>query len=826
MRPLRWFVASGFRVAVAIALIVGAYHATSELWVLTGRPFLFLQRLELSALDLKFALRGPRPPKEWRVAVAAVDRKAIRRFGPLPWPRAIHARLVERLSAMGARSIAFDMTFERPTRRSEQVERLERTFREGRLEETEEALGRTAERIEQAAKRLRRVRRPRALRRQASNLSGAAKRVRAEAERIGRLREGFFSQTVEDPDGAFANAISRSGRVILGVVGLSEREMRSLALNSADARAALALASSSTISEIPVATKTRLEEVLSDSVLFERGRDHRFSGLVPPTLELAVATRHFALINTLPDADGVDRRLPLVSGFQEDGVLLPTLALQAVSVALGESTAEVVQRQSTPVPPGIRLPDRSRETVLRTTRMLDWYGSFDAGAMPIFSVADLLDKTMVLSDLVDGRAVFVAATAIGTRDRRVTPLERAVPGVYIHATLAQNLFDRRRLVRPLQVVLIELGFILLIGLAAGIVMTRVPLAGKLIVAFSLALGWAILDRYLLFERGLVVYTVLPIAQVFLTLMAVSISGFLVDRRAQRNIRAVFGRCLSPPTLEAVLSEPEPHMRLGGCRYDATVLFSSIRGFTSISEQLRPEMLGRLLDQYMTRMTDIVFHFEGTLERYVGDALMAFWGAPIAREDHPLLACRASLAMISRVEELNVRFSAEGLPRIAVGIGLSSGPMTIGNMGSGDHFAYTALGDYVDFGARLEGQTKEYGVNILIGESVWEAVHEEMLCRQLDLLRVEGRREPVRVFELLGARAQNAHRNQFVRTFHGALASFRSQNWVMAMELFQRARVLAGPDGDRASDLYLQWTREYQESPPPLDWDGVRTTAAK
>lgn len=229
---------------------------------------------------------------------------------------------------------------------------------------------------------------------------------------------------------------------------------------------------------------------------------------------------------------------------------------------------------------------------------------------------------------------------------------------------------------------------------------------------------------------------------------------------------------------------------------------------------------------MTPMTDIVFHFEGTLDKYIGDAVMAFWGAPIEQENHALLACRASLAMISEVDLLYLRLEADGLPRIRIGIGLSSGPMTIGNMGSDDHFSYTALGDRVNLGARLEGQTKDYGVDILIAEATWEAVQEEMLCRELDLLRVKGKSEPVRIFELIGRRDDTQHRRHFVQMFQDALTSFRGRNWERALDLFQRARVLAGPSGDRACDLYLRWAHEYRIAPPPADWDGVRTATTK
>jgi adenylate cyclase len=207
-------------------------------------------------------------------------------------------------------------------------------------------------------------------------------------------------------------------------------------------------------------------------------------------------------------------------------------------------------------------------------------------------------------------------------------------------------------------------------------------------------------------------------------------------------------------------------------------------------------------------------------------VMAFWGAPLEQANHAILACRAALKMIQRVEELNIEFEQANLPRIAIGIGLSSGPMTIGNMGSDDHFAYTALGDRVNLGARLEGQTKEYGVDIIISEACYQFVKDEMACRELGALRVKGKYEPVRIFELMGELKDAEPRMPFVSSFHQGLDAFRRQAWDEAIEHFTRARALSGLQGDKTSDHYIAWCMEYKESPPPPDWDGVRIATSK
>ncbi len=807
MRLLRWIVGSGLRVTLLIALLVATYHVGNELRVLNGRPLNFHQRLELTALDVKFAFRGPRTPARWKVAIAALDEKAIDAYGPPPWPRTIHADLVDALTKLGAAAIAFDMTFEQPSSLPgrEAIARLHDraksigVFRAGA--ELQELAGSTSD--------------PK----QAKTLLEAAASIDALSAKMSEMEGG------RDPDREFAEAMKRSGKVVLGVVALSKREAESLALSDARLSASLENVASATISELVSTGSDGLSHITSGREMFEHGILRRYFGVNAPTPVLARATRHFGTINAAPDDDGVNRRLPLVGAIKGRGVLLPSLALEAVAVARAPDTIEILGGPGDVSPLGIQIGDLEVRTELEATTTIDWYGRFDAEEMPIISIADLLSGKAKRED-VEGRIVFVAATAIGTHDQRVTPLERAIPGVYVHATLAQNILDNRHLTRPLYVVALEVLLILGIGLIAGVVMTRFEVAGQLTTACLMVIGWTLFDQLVLFRNGLIVYTVLPVMQIFVTLLAVALWRFLVEQRERRQTKRAFGRYLSHHVMEQVLSNPERYLRLGGHRYEATVLFSDIRGFTTISEALSPEELGRMLNLYMTPMTDIVFEFEGTLDKYIGDAVMAFWGAPLPQENHAMLACRAALRMIEEVERLNTIFEREGLPSIAIGIGLSSGPMTIGNMGSDDHFSYTALGDRVNLGARLEGQTKDYGVDIIISDACCELVKDEMMVRELGSIRVKGKFEPVRIFELVGERAQRQDRLPFIEAFHAGLELFRARRWDDAIARFEEADRLAGEDGDKTSDLYVVWCNEYKEDPPPPSWDGVRVATTK
>lgn len=824
LRPVQWITAKGHRLTLLIAALFGLYHVASELRVLAGGPRNFLQRMELTALDVKQSYRPEQPPERWGVAVAAIDEAAIEAYGPLPWSRSVHAALVDRLTEMGAAAIVFDMSFERPQRsaRGQLRAAMELAAKEAGLPKAGHYQGHAAA-LSEAAARVAKARRP-------AWLSGLRSQLEEAAEELKRVdaRMSAFERALgqADPgqaaDRAFAAAIQRSGRVVLGVVELSQASAAAIGYDAARLERSLAALGPSLITEVVEESADGWAQVEDGRALFSEGLFRRYFGLKAPMAALAEATPHFGAINASPDEDGINRRIPLVSALRGAGVLVPSLALKGVAVGLGEKI-EALASPSDLSLQGIRVGQWQIPTELSGTATLHWYGQLKD--IPSRSVAALLSPGAGAEDWAKGRVVFVAATAIGTHDQRVTPLERAVPGVYIHATLAQNLLDGRTLSRPAYAVALELGFILLIGLIGGW-MTRFRHLVLFTTAILVAAGWLLFDQLVLFPRGIIVYAVLPVVQVFVTLLAASMWSYLREERERRQTRAAFGRYLSPRVLDKVLSHPEEYLQLGGRRYEATVLFSDIRGFTTISEALSPEALGRLLNEYMTPMTDIVFAHEGTLDKYIGDAVMAFWGAPVEQPDHAELAARAALQMQLRLKEINQELLQEGLPELAIGVGLSSGPMTIGNMGSEDHFAYTALGDRVNLGARLEGQTKTFGVGILIAEDTRAQLSDALLCRELGSLRVKGKKEPVRIFELVGGRARQADKIPFIEAFEAALSRFRARDFSQAAQGFAKAQAFAPGGEDKSCALYLGWCESYQRTPPPADWDGVYTATSK
>jgi len=335
-------------------------------------------------------------------------------------------------------------------------------------------------------------------------------------------------------------------------------------------------------------------------------------------------------------------------------------------------------------------------------------------------------------------------------------------------------------------------------------------------------------NYLAFLRGYWLNFTLPAVTLTANVMLVSLYRALVEEKEKRKLRSEFGRYLNPEVIRRLLVNPqlvEPR------KTEITVMFSDIRGFTTISEKLDAQELALFLNAYLSDMTKIVFETEGTLDKYIGDAVMAFWGAPVEEPDHALKACTASLAMIKRVQELQKKWEAEGKPKLDIGIGLNSGPASVGEMGSARQVGYTALGDTVNLASRLEGLNKEYGTHILVNESTYAAVKEAgFLFRELDVIRVKGKLQPVVIYELVGRVAEigkepgYAELQRQLRDFAAARELYTRRKWDEAQKAFEK--ILEGHPADGPSRMYWKRCQEYLFDEPPAGWDGVFTMTHK
>jgi adenylate cyclase len=334
-----------------------------------------------------------------------------------------------------------------------------------------------------------------------------------------------------------------------------------------------------------------------------------------------------------------------------------------------------------------------------------------------------------------------------------------------------------------------------------------------LVALAAIAGYVVAAQ-LAFASGLILAIAAPLVMAVIVLAAATIGGLATEGREKAHLRAVFSQYVSKTVVDKVLADPA-RARLGGERKELTVLFSDIRGFSAFAEGMGPEALASFLGEYLTPMTDLVLESGGTLDKYIGDAVMAIWAAPIDLPDHAARACEVALRMQEALVGLNRKWKAEGKPEVAIGIGINTGAMSVGNMGTPARFDYTVLGDQVNLGARLEALTKEYGVDILVGEATAKAAGPAYVFREVDVVRVKGRAGSAPVFELVG-RAGARVDDRFV----AALAAYRRREFEVAREKF------AALAGDATAAVMARRCAELAATPPPDDWDGVYEQRSK
>ena len=566
-----------------------------------------------------------------------------------------------------------------------------------------------------------------------------------------------------------------------------------------------------------------LAEIVDQNTRLPATPDHlyRYGGLIeqlPILREAALAIGH---ANQIPDSDGAIRATPLL--YNVAGQDVPSLPLAAAAKFLRRPQVLEASIQDGKLPFVGRQIPLDAEQRMWISYLGDSSEVTNPPTFPTISYIDALNNTFP-PELVRGKLVFVGMTATGFADDYWTPVSRLqkMDGVEIHANIAETVLQAEHFIQPappwMTAALIYaaagvafLGLSVLHVLPASILCTLAACAYLLIAVTSV-------DRY-----NLLLDLPFPLLTQATAFLGILLYRVMFEQAQQRALKGALSQYLSPDVMEEVVRDPSA-VKLGGEKRDMTVLFSDIRGFTSISESLDPEKLVQLLNVYLTRMSDVIFEHEGTVDKYMGDAIMAFWGAPKAQPDHARLACLAALEMNRELERLNRELELEGIPPLQIGIGLNSGPMAVGNMGSERRFDYTVMGDAVNLGSRLEGLNKEYATHIIASESTVSAAGPEVRARFLDLVAVKGKREPTQVFELLPRGAQSEQRSAVLAAYEQGVERYRARDYLGALPHFAEARRLDPTDGPSA--VYLERCRELAESPPAPDWDGVYVMTRK
>ncbi|MGN7125581.1 CHASE2 domain-containing protein [Methylorubrum thiocyanatum] len=557
-----------------------------------------------------------------------------------------------------------------------------------------------------------------------------------------------------------------------------------------------------------------------------------FPGLIRnlPVLERAAAGRGVFTIS--PERDGVVRRVPMV--LRAGGTVVPTLALDILRVATGADTL-LIRTDDTGVV-SIRLLEL---TVPTDPRGQIWvrFSPHDPGLY--VSAKDLLNGTVPPERLRE-KIVLVGTSSVGLLDNRTTPLDRSMPGVEIHAQLLENLLTGATLTVPNEATLIEAGATAAVSLAIILFAPILGALGLLLFGGLVAGQLVFLSWYRFSTNGILFDATFPLLTTFLVYLTLVFTNYFREQTGRKRIRAAFGRYLSPALVEQLALSPES-LRLGGEERRLTIMFSDVRGFTAIAEFYKddPAGLTALMNRFLTPLTHAILDRQGTIDKYMGDAIMAFWNAPLRDEAHEHHAAAAALDMLARMDALNAarRSEAEAgghpvLP-LDVGIGINTGSCVVGNMGSDLRFDYSVLGDPVNVASRLEGQSKLYGVKIVLGAATADAIRDRYPVLELDRVRVKGKQEPETVFTLVGDEdfRSSAPFARLAERHAAMIAAYRARRWdetraaadacrALAQELAQGLRI----DGLYA--LYAARAEAFLREPPPVEWDGVTVATAK
>jgi adenylate cyclase len=467
------------------------------------------------------------------------------------------------------------------------------------------------------------------------------------------------------------------------------------------------------------------------------------SKLIEPIPPLREAAKNLGHVNIVPDTDGTVRRETLAVAYQNN--FYPSLALQVARVARGVPIDEMVLDLHGAVELGpVRIP-----TDVEGRMLIDFVGP--DRSFPHYAAADVLSGAIPPETFKDA-IVFVGATATGIFDLRVTPYTAVFPGVEIHANTVENILGDHLIQRAPWVEIAV--FLLVVGLpfALGAALGRLrPLGGSLL-ALGLVVALFVVAQGLFVYGGLWFPAFYPMLAVVLTHVPITVHRALTEERQRLFVKRAFQQYVPEGVVKNILADPSL-LRFGGERKELTVLFSDVRGFTTYSERHGAEQVVEILGEYLSRMVDVVFVHEGTLDKFVGDALMAVFGAPVPQRDHALRACRTAVDMMATLRELQAKWAREGKEPFRIGIGVNTGEVIVGNLGSVQRFDYTVIGDPVNLAARLEGLNKEFpeASGIIISEFTYAQVKDHVEVRPLGQVTVKGKAKPVVVYELLGVK---------------------------------------------------------------------------
>ncbi len=554
----------------------------------------------------------------------------------------------------------------------------------------------------------------------------------------------------------------------------------------------------------------------------------KFPGLLRNIKVLEEAAPGRGLFTIRTERDGIVRRVPMIMEAQGD--LMPSLTFEMLRIVTKSDTILVKTDEAgvkSVSVPGFEVPtDRNGQL---------WVHFARHDAARYVSAADVLEGT-VGPDLISRKLILIGTSAVGLLDVKTTPIDPVMPGVEVHAQVLESALTRSVLSQPNYAIGAELLAAVLFGAAiiwlAPVLSPMVLLAfGAVIVSMMVATSWYFYTQH----RLLIDFTFPLLASTSIYLVLV-FSSYFREQAQRRRIRSAFGQYLSPALVEQLAQSPEK-LVLGGEERDMTIMFSDVRGFTTISESFKsdPQGLTSLMNRFLTPLTNAILDRKGTIDKYMGDAIMAFWNAPLNDKEHQINACEAALDMIDRIQALNVEREHEAkeagklfIP-MNVGIGVNTGVCVVGNMGSNLRFDYSVLGDSVNLASRLEGQSKSYGLPIIVGSKTALAAKDRFAILEIDFITVKGKNEPEVIYAIAG-REDVAQSGRFQRLRNlniEMLSCYRSRDWDGALAAITKGRIADELKSFQVLyDLYSERIAAFRETPPPDNWNGVFALTTK
>lgn len=763
-------------------------------------PYSSLVLIESKAYDIRFQLTDTLWPSEEsdQIVIADIDDRAVAYY-TWPFPRDLWADFIRRMDEYGASVVAFDVIWTDPGKY------LGLEF-VGDVMERYESLG---------------LDDPPEIR---SDRNGELSMYFKKAHSFDEFLE--TKQKEADRDLVLANALSEVDNVTLGWYGiLSQSEVEEHADKDFSDNAALLERSVLSI---------RLTKGWDYPKLTKRMDLVRFRGLQTPVPVIADKADSFGFFTATPDTvDGTIRRTPLLGVFTgarageevtyENTYVFPSLALEALAVHFGVDPAVKFDELGA----NISLANKVIPTDRFGRLLINWMGPRET--FPYYSIYDIItgfEDVPEVEDpksLFEGKIVLVGSSSTGAHDLRTTPFGTS-PGVEMHANVASNILQGNGLIKPEWFVIFDYLFIIGVGLVFALVLPRLSAIVGGVVTLLIFSGYLGMNLYFFVVQHYAFSLVFPLTEVLFIYIGITIFRYATEEREKRFIKGAFEHYLSPTVIHQLMNDPSK-LKLGGERKELTAFFSDIQSFSTFSEQMEPEELVHFLNIYLTEMCDIILEHDGTIDKFEGDAIIAFFGAPLDFANH---AEKASLALVdiqTRMVALRESWKEEGWPEVHMRIGLNTGPMVVGNMGSRDRMDYTIMGDAVNLAARLEEAAKQYKIYSMISEYTYEEAKNVIDVRELDLTRVVGKTEPVKVYEVIGKKGEvPADKMDAARLFEEGLRLYRGQQWDLAIEKFEQANAASPPDGP--SKVFIERCKEYTVNPPPPEWDGVYVMTKK